>query len=64
MLKASLLWYKTFRGDLEKIGFEFNAYDPCVVNRTINKQQHTMHFHVDDVLFSHKVPKVNTKFSA
>jgi hypothetical protein len=28
MLKAALLWYKTFRKDLEDIGFVFNPYGP------------------------------------
>ena len=42
MLVAALLWYKTLRKDLEKIGFEFNPYDPCVCNRTIKKQQQTV----------------------
>ena len=32
MLTATLLWYQKFRGDLEKEGFEFNPYDPCVAN--------------------------------
>jgi hypothetical protein len=27
MLEAALLWYKTFRKDLEDIGFIFNPYD-------------------------------------
>ena len=64
MLEASLLWYKKFRRDLEGIRFEFNPYNPCVANRTIHKRQHTVRFHVDDVLSSHVDPKVNTKFGA
>ena len=36
MLQSSLLWYAKFRADLEKEGFEFNAYDPCVANRMID----------------------------
>ena len=38
MLQASLLWYHKFRKDLEKIGFDFNVYDPCVANRKINNK--------------------------
>ena len=64
MLEASLLWYRKFRGDLVKIGFEFNPYDPCVANRIVNNKQHTVRFHVDDVLSSHMDPEVNTKFGA
>ena len=38
MIEASLLWYRKFRTDLEKIGFEFNVYDPCVANRKNNNK--------------------------
>jgi hypothetical protein len=62
MLVASLLWYKKFHGDLERIGFHFNDYDPCVANRMVNGKQHTICFHVDDVKASHIDPKVNDKF--
>jgi hypothetical protein len=62
MLIASLLWYKKFRKDLEKIGFEFNPYDACVANRTVNDKQHTVRFHVDDVKSSHLDPQVNDEF--
>lgn len=62
MLQASLLWYKKFRADLEGIGFIFNAYDPCVANRTKNGAQHTVRFHVDDLMSSHERAEVNTKF--
>jgi hypothetical protein len=37
MLKAALLWYKTFRKDLEDIGFIFNPYDPCVANKKVSR---------------------------
>ena len=50
MLQAALLWYNKFRQELEKEGFEFNPYDPCVGNRTKNGSQHTIRFHVDDVM--------------
>ncbi len=36
MLVAALRWYKQFQKDLESIGFEFNPYDPCVANKTID----------------------------
>ena len=62
MLVAALLWYKQFRGDLEKIGFKFNPYDPCVANRTVNGKQHTVRFHVDDLMSSHVDKKVNDDF--
>ena len=33
MLVELLLFYKKCCGDLEKFGFEFNPYDPCVATR-------------------------------
>jgi hypothetical protein len=62
MLVAALLWYNQFRGDLEKIGFEFNPYDPCVANRMVDQKQHTIRFHVDDLMSSHVDKRVNDKF--
>ena len=62
MLESSLLWYMRFRDDLEKQGFKFNPYDPCVANRMVNGLQHTIRFHVDDLLSSHMDPKVNDEF--
>ena len=63
MLVAALLWYKTLRKDLEKIGFVFNPYDPCVCNRKVKSNQHTVRFHVDDLMSSHEDKKVNDNFS-
>ena len=62
MLVASLLWYKQFKSDLESIGFKFNPYDPCVANRKVKGNQHSIRFHVDDVKSSHINPKVNDEF--
>ena len=58
----AILWYKEFKATLEKIGFKFNPYDPCVANRMVKHKQHTVRFHVDDLKSSHKDPSVNTKF--
>ena len=63
MLQAALLWYKKFRKDLESIGFKFNNYDPCVCNRKMNGKQHSVRFHVDDLMSSHVNRKVNDKFA-
>ena len=59
MLEASLLWYRKFKLDLQSIGFKFNAYDACVANRVRYGNQHTVRFHVDDILSSHVDLKVN-----
>ena len=52
MLIASLLWYRKLRKDLEGQKFVFNPYDACVANRTYLGKQHTVRFHVDDLLCS------------
>ena len=36
--------------------------NPCVVNKMVNKSQHTVRFHVDDLLASPIDPKVNNDF--
>jgi hypothetical protein len=62
MLEAALLWYKTFRKDLEDNGFIFNLYDPCVANKKVQGSQQTIVFHVDNLKSSHKSKLVNNKF--
>ena len=62
MLIAALLWYLQFRRDLEDIGFEFNPYDPCVANRMVRGKQHTVRYHVDDLMSSHVDSRVNDHF--
>ena len=44
------------------MGFHFNPYDPCVTNREKGGSQHTIRFHVDDIMSSHKDAKVNDEF--
>ena len=55
---ASLLYYRKFCKSLTSIGFEFNPCDPCVANKTIDGNQMTICFHVDDCKLSHKDSKV------
>jgi hypothetical protein len=62
MLVAALLWYQQFKKDLEKAGFKFNPYDPCIANRKVNGSTHSVKFHVDDLKSSHIDPKVNDQF--
>ena len=62
MLVSALLWYQQFRRDLESKDFVFNPYDPCVANRWVGHQKHTVCFHVDDMKSSHPDPKVNDDF--
>ena len=63
MLEASMLFYQKLKSDLEAIGFKFNPYEPCVCNRIKNGNQHTVRFHVDDLLSSHIDKRVNDKFA-
>jgi hypothetical protein len=53
MLITSILYYKKFRKDIDLIGFEVNPYDICVANRTVNRKQQTVTWHVDDLKLSH-----------
>jgi hypothetical protein len=62
MMIASILYYKKFRHDIEKIGFVINPYDICVANRMVKGKQQTITWHVDDVKSSHVDPTVNDEF--
>ena len=61
IILADILFYKKFCGDLENIVFEFNHCNPYVANRISVFNQHTSIFHMDDVISSHVIPKVNDK---
>jgi hypothetical protein len=55
---ASMLYYYKFVKSLTDIYFVINTYDPCVSKRTIEGQQMTICFHVDDFMLSHRKQKV------
>ena len=63
MLEAALLWYRKFWTDLEEIGFKFHDYDPCIAYKMVEGYQHLLRFHVDDILSSHRMKKVNDEFA-
>ena len=63
MLEAALMWYRRFRTDLEKEGFKFHDYDPCIAFKDVEGSQHLVQFHVDDILSSHMKAKVNDEFA-
>ena len=50
MLTESLLWYRKFCSNLEKVGFKFNDFDSCVATRMIEGSQHTIRYHIDDIV--------------
>ena len=61
IMKAALLFYQKFVGDLMTIGIELNPYNPCVANKTINSKQLTLIWHVDDIKASHVEAEVVTR---
>ena len=63
IMKAALLFYQKFGGDLMTIGFELNPNDPCVANKTIKGKQITLVWHVDDIKAIHVEAKVVTRIS-
>ncbi len=64
LMRASLLFYRKLRKELEAYGFEINPYDPCVANKmTEAGKQLTVIWHVDDLMGSCKDDFELTKFS-
>ena len=63
ILKAALLYYKRFVGDLLSIGFELNPYDPCVANKIVDGKQLTVVWHIDDLKVSHVKARVVTRMA-
>ena len=62
IIVAVLLFYNKLCVDLEKIGFDFNPYNPCVANRIKFDKQHTVILHVNNAMSRHVNPKVDYKF--
>jgi hypothetical protein len=52
-VQSALLWYELFSSTLQGMGFVLNPYDVCVANKTIDKRQCTIVWHVDDTKISH-----------
>ena len=53
IMKAALLYYHHFLGDIKSKGFELNPYDPCTANKIVAGHQLTLLWHVDDIKMSH-----------
>ena len=45
---SSILYYKTFREDVEAIVFELNPFNICAANQIKTGKQKTFTCHVDD----------------
>jgi hypothetical protein len=54
------LRYELFSQTLEHLGFTVNPYDFCIANATIDGQQCTIGWFVDDLKISHANPSVVT----
>jgi hypothetical protein len=53
LMRASLLFYRKLRKELEDYVFEINPYNPCVANKmTTSGKQMTLVWHVDDLMGS------------
>ena len=51
--RASLLFYRKLRKELEDFGFVINPYDPCMANKNVGGgKQLTVIWHVDDLMAS------------
>ena len=59
-LKSAIQFYRRLTGDLVKMGFKVNFYNPCVANKNIGGSQITVCWHVDDLKISHRNPRVVT----
>jgi hypothetical protein len=57
-VKSSLLWYELFSSKLRGMGFELNQYNTCIANETINDNQCTIAWYVDNTKISHTDEKV------
>ena len=50
-LLGAILFYQKLSGQLYEWGYTQNPYNPCTINKTVNGQQLTIQFHVDDLKF-------------
>ena len=63
IMKSALLFYQKFVGDLMTIGFKLNPYDSCVANKTINGNQLTLVWHVNNIKAIHVEAEVVTRMA-
>jgi len=60
MVDASVIFSEGLSNYLEELGFKRDPYDWCVMNKTINGEQCTIVWHVDDLMINHLDPDVVT----
>jgi hypothetical protein len=61
-VRAARLFWDKLSGKLLEWGFTPNPYDPCVMNKTVDGQQLTVAWHVDDLKVSHAKSTVVDQF--
>jgi hypothetical protein len=57
-MQSAMLWYETFKGCLEGLGFILNPSDPCMANKMVNSKQCTICWYVNDNKISHIGSKI------
>jgi hypothetical protein len=64
-MRASLLFYRKLRKEMEDYGFKVNPYDPCMVNKVTEcKKQMTVIWHVGNLMGLCEDDFKLTKFSS
>ena len=61
-LRLALLLYACLVSYMKGKGFEINSYYPCMENTMISGKKMTVFWNVDDLKWSHVVPKEVTNF--
>ena len=59
-IESALLWYKLYLETLEGMEFFINIYNLCVADKTINGNQCTIMWYVDNNKLSHVNPNIFT----
>ena len=62
-IRPALDLYLKLQGKLEEKDYVLNPCDPCATNTIIDRSQHTVIWHVEDLEYSHKKSCVNRKFA-
>jgi hypothetical protein len=61
-IESAKLWHDDITGLLISVGFTWNDYDPCVLNKTYADEiQSTVMLHVDDLLITCKNEQYNNE---
>jgi hypothetical protein len=64
MMKSALLFYKKLISELKEMSSEVNLYNPCIVNKMVNRSQMMIQWHVDHLMIGHSSSKESHNSSA